>query len=71
MSKFPALRLAAVSDTSPPRRSLTTVTLTEVDPSDALHLFAQFAVMLRENYAITVGGVVHLLPANRGKHADV
>lgn len=65
------LRLAAVSDSCPPRRSLTTVTLGEIEPDDALHIFGQFAVMLRENYAISIGGVVHLLPANRGRHADV
>jgi len=65
-----ALRLAAVSDiATPPRRRLTSVTLQDADLilDDMLHVFGEFAVVLRENYAIAVDGVVHLLPANRGE----
>lgn len=65
-----ALRLAAVSDIAPrPRRGLTPVALIDADVilGDMLGVYAEFAVILRENFAVSHAGIVHLLPANRGR----
>lgn len=65
----PTLRLAAVSDVSPPpRRTMARFALRDADVilDDMIAMFSEFAVLLGTNYAITVDGVVHLLPANRG-----
>ena len=69
MSHFPALRLAASNPIPLPttRRGVTVVELsgTEHADADVLNVFGSFAVVLRENHAVVIDGVTHLLPAHR------
>jgi hypothetical protein len=69
MTSHTLLRLAAVSDL-PPRKLPLTVTAVGLSTAefadDVLQVFSGFAVVLRQSYAVNVGGVVHLLPAHRG-----